>query len=206
MRFRVLSVVLPVVVASACGTPGKTDIAADASRIAMLEQQTIRDLAARRMDAVSGLYARDARILPANAPAVRGHDSIAAVFRELATSFPRFRHEFRVDSVVVARSGDVAAVTGVYRFTADTLHPMAFDVGKYLGIWTPKKATGACESTGPTATARGAPRRSAMRPRCAKRSRRTCMASNSTTSKACGGRSGPTPDCSLSIRMATWAS
>src|SRR5262245_30674378 len=136
MRFRVLSVVLPVVVASACGTPGKTDIAADASRIAMLEQQTIRDLAARRMDAVSGLYARDARILPANAPAVRGHDSIAAVFRELATSFPRFRHEFRADSVVVARSGDFAAVTGIYRFTPDTLHPMAFDVGKSLGIWT----------------------------------------------------------------------
>ena len=118
-----------------CGRSHKTDVAAETARIAALERQWFQDLAARHMDAVSALYARDARMLRPNAPAVWGHDSIATVFRELAGALPRFRNELRSDSIMVAGSGEYAIVTGRYRFTPDTLHASAFDIGKYLGVW-----------------------------------------------------------------------
>ena len=118
-----------------CGPARSTDVTAEAARLVALERQSSLDLAARRLDAVIALYARDARLLRAGASAVHGRDSIAIVFRDLAAELPRFRHEFRSDSVVVASGGDYAIVTGTYRFTSDTLHPSAFDVGKYLGVW-----------------------------------------------------------------------
>lgn len=134
MRGLVTSLSLAALLAG-CGRSRKTDVAAETARITALERQSSLDLAARRMDGVSALYARDARLLRADAPGVHGRDSIAAVFRELAATLPNFRHEFRTDSVVVASGGDYAIVTGIYRFTPDTLHPAALDVGKYLGVW-----------------------------------------------------------------------
>ena len=135
MRGLVSCLGLLSVVITGCKRSRTTDVAAEAARIKTLELQSFQDLAARRMDAVSALYARDAQMLRANAPTVHGRDSIAVVFRELAAGLPNFRHEFRADSVVVGQGGDVAVATGVYRFTPDTLHPTAVDVGKYLGVW-----------------------------------------------------------------------
>ncbi len=124
------------IVLTGCKRSRTADVAADAARIAALQRQSVQDLAARRMDAVSALYARNARMLRADAPAVRGRDSIAGAVRELAATWPAFRHEFRTDSVMVGAGGDVAVVTGAYRFTPDSLHPAAFDVGKTLSVWT----------------------------------------------------------------------
>ncbi len=135
MRGLLSTVGMAGLVLAGCGRSRETDVAAESARISALERQSFQDLAARRLDAVSALYARDARMLRAGAPAVHGHDSIAAVFRELTSLLPRFRHEFRADSVLVASGGDYAIVTGSYRFTPDTLHASAFDVGKYLGVW-----------------------------------------------------------------------
>jgi ketosteroid isomerase-like protein len=135
MRVLLSTVGIAGLVLAGCGRSRKTDVAAESARISALERQSFQDLAARHMDAVSALYARDARLLRANAPAVGGHDSIAVVFRDLAAELPRFRHEFRSDSIVVASGGDYAIVTGAYRFTPDTMHASTFDVGKYLGVW-----------------------------------------------------------------------
>jgi uncharacterized protein (TIGR02246 family) len=135
MRALVWCLGIAGLVAAGCGRSHQTDTTAEAVRIRALEQQWFVDLAARRMDAVSALYARDAQMLRPNAPTVHGHDSIAAVFRELTDLWPNFRNELRPDSVIVAKGGDVAVVTGRYRFTPDSLHPSAFDIGKYLGVW-----------------------------------------------------------------------
>jgi len=135
MRGLVSCLGLLSVVITGCKRSRTTDVAAEAARIKALALQSFQDLAARRMDAVSALYARDAQMLRANAPTVHGRDSIADVFRELGAGLPNFRHEFRAESIVVGQGGDVAVATGVYRFTADTLHPTAVDVGKYLGVW-----------------------------------------------------------------------
>ncbi len=135
MRALVICLGIAGMTAAGCGRSRKTDTVAEAARIRALEQQSFADVAARRMDAVTALYARDAQMLRANAPTVHGHDSIAAVFRGMTDQWPNFRNEFRADSVMVAKSGDVAVVTGMYRFTPDTTHPAAFDVGKYLGVW-----------------------------------------------------------------------
>jgi ketosteroid isomerase-like protein len=135
MRVRVATLGALALASAACARSRDTDVAAEASRIRMLEQQSFLDLAARRMDAVSALYARDARMLRADAPTVVGHDSIAVVFHEMAVALPQFRNELTTDSVVVARGGEMAVATGRYRFTPDTLHPSVFEVGKYLGVW-----------------------------------------------------------------------
>ena len=135
MRGFVSCLGLLALVVAGCKRSRATDVAAEAARIKALEEQSVQDLAARRMDAVTALYARDARMLRANGPTVHGRDSIAVVFRELAAALPNFRHEFRTDSVAVAAAGDLAVVTGVYRFTPDTVHPTAVDIGKYLSVW-----------------------------------------------------------------------
>ena len=135
MRGLTLCVGVASLAAIGCGRSHKTDVVAEAARIGALERQSSQDLAARHMDAVSALYARDARMLRANAPAVSGRDSIGAVFLDLAGALPHFRNEIRADSIMVARGGDYAIATGRYRFTPDTLHPSAFDIGKYLVIW-----------------------------------------------------------------------
>jgi len=135
MRALVSCLGLLGLVITGCKRSRTTDVAREAARIKALELQSFQDLAARRLDAVIALYARDARMLRANAATVHGRDSIAVVFRELASALPNFRNEFRADSVVVGQGGDVAVATGVFRFTPDTLHPTAFDVGKYLGVW-----------------------------------------------------------------------
>lgn len=135
MRGLTLCVGLASLAAIDCARSHKTDVVAEAARIGALERQSFQDLAARHMDAVSALYARDARMLRANAPAVLGRDSIATVFLDLAGALPHFRNEFRVDSIMVARGGDYAISTGRYRFTPDSLHPSAFDIGKYLVVW-----------------------------------------------------------------------
>ena len=110
------------------------DPAAEAERIHLLERRSFIALAGRAMDDVSALYTDDARLMLAHAPTAVGRKAIRVVFRNLASQLPRFHHEFRSDAIVVARSGDLAYVTGTYRFTPDSQHPEVCDTGKYLSI------------------------------------------------------------------------
>src|SRR2546428_5835609 len=109
--------------------PG-TDRSLEAAQLAALERQWFRNLVTRRIDALGSLYAADARLMLAHAPAVVGSDSIAAVFSRLAASLPRFRCEFHADTIIVSNSGEVGVVRGSYRFVPDSLEPSVFDIGK----------------------------------------------------------------------------
>ena len=111
------------------------DPAGEAERIHLLERRSFIALAGQAMDELSAFYADDARLMLAHAPTVVGRKAIRVVFRNLASQLPRFQRDFRSDAIVVARSGDIAYVTGTYRFTPDSQHPEVFDAGKYLSIW-----------------------------------------------------------------------
>lgn len=118
----------------ACSRSRPADVSGEAARISALYRQSVQDLAARRFDAFTALFASDARLMRANAPVVEGRDAIVVQLRDMAGALPRFRSEVRSDSIVVAGTGDYAFVQGRYRFTPDTAHPGVFDIGRYLGV------------------------------------------------------------------------
>lgn len=119
----------------ACGGAPQVDTAAEAERIRVLDQRWLDALAARDFDAMMVMYAADAREMLANQPAIEGHDSILAFFQALHARFPRFSHHFEPRTITVAQSGDLAVVTGTYRFIPDSLDPQNDDVGKFVGVW-----------------------------------------------------------------------
>lgn len=89
---------------------------------------------ARDLDGMMAVYAEDAReLLPDMAPLV-GREEIRAFYAGLIERFPRFRHRFQPDAVVVAASEDLAVFRGTYAFTPDTREPAVMR-GKYVGVW-----------------------------------------------------------------------
>lgn len=81
------------------------------------------------------IYAPDAKELLPHMPALIGREAIRAFYRSLMDRFPRFRHEFEPQEIIVANSGDVAVVRGTYQFRADTARSDQTQTGKFVGVW-----------------------------------------------------------------------
>lgn len=107
------------------------------------EEATLRSLikdwsaAAQAKDAAKfvGLYADDARVMMANAPDLEG---IAAIREGLTAMMqdPNFALSFEADSVVVARSGDLAYEHGSYSMTMTGPEKKpATETGHYVVVW-----------------------------------------------------------------------
>jgi uncharacterized protein (TIGR02246 family) len=105
-------------------------------------EQTLRDLdaqwckaaEAKDLDKTVSFYSDDATVLPANAPAATAKDAIRSLWKgELdgATSI-----SWTATRVEVAKSGDMACVTGTYDFT---LTDGTKDRGKYCEVWEKQK-------------------------------------------------------------------
>jgi uncharacterized protein (TIGR02246 family) len=105
------------------------------ARIRALDEAWSAAAAGRDLDGMVAICAADAQeLLPDMAPIV-GRDSIRAFYRGLIEQLPRFAHQFGIDEIIVAKSGDLAVVRGVYRFTADMLHLDHVQTGKFVGVW-----------------------------------------------------------------------
>lgn len=106
-----------------------------AGRILALDRAW-KDAAARRdLEGMMRIYAPDARELLPGIPAVVGRNAIGAFYRNLMERYPRFRHAFEAEEIVVAASGDLAVVRGTYEFTPDSLVPDEGQAGKFVGVW-----------------------------------------------------------------------
>lgn len=111
-------------------------------------EQTLRDLdaqwseaaAAKNLEKTISYYTDDAIVLPPNEAAVTSKDAISNMWKELLDSVSSI--SWKAAHVKVAKSGDMAFVTGSYEMTMKNVSGNAAnDRGKYLAVFE-KQADG----------------------------------------------------------------
>ena len=92
--------------------------------------------AAKDLDKTVAFYADDAVVLPPHQPAVTNKDGIRNLWKGFLDSFIGI--SWKTTRVEVAKSGDMAVLTGTYEMT---MKDGSKDKGKYCEVWQ-KKADG----------------------------------------------------------------
>jgi uncharacterized protein (TIGR02246 family) len=147
-RSRKISVVLAfcgcfalLLMGSACSRQMPADTrAADEATIRDLDAQWSKAASANDLEAAVSFYSDDASLLPPNAPILTGKQAIHAAWAELVK--PGVSVSWQPTKVEVARSGDFAYLTGVYRVSEkDAKGNPVEDHGKLVEIWK-KQADG----------------------------------------------------------------
>lgn len=125
-----------------CGAGQPADTRADHEReIRALAAEWSSAAEARHAEHFASFYADDGMLPLPGAPAIRGREAIEAAVRQMMAA-PGFHLTFAPESVEVARSGDLAAEKGAYRFTTNDAqgYPKT-EAGKYVVVWK-KQADG----------------------------------------------------------------
>jgi ketosteroid isomerase-like protein len=96
---------------------------------------------AKDLNKTVSFYSDDATVLPPNALAVTDRDGIRKTWQDLLTS-PGATISWKATKVEVAKSGDLACLSGTYELTMNDASgkPMT-DHGKYVEVWE-KQANG----------------------------------------------------------------
>jgi len=138
-------VVLLLLIATACQRAATTTIAdtrsADEATLKNLDAEWSKAAGAMDLDKTASYYSDDALVLPPNMPTIQGKQGARAMWQDMF-SVLGFGGGWKVSKVEVARSGDLAYVTGTYELTetGPTGKPRT-DKGKYLEVWK-KQADG----------------------------------------------------------------
>ena len=112
-------------------------------------EQALRDLdaqwsaaaAAKDLDKTVSYYSADAVVMPPNAPSATTKEAIRSAWKEMLTS-PGAAISWKATKVEVAKSGDLAYVSGTYEETmTDASGKPVKDHGKYVEIFK-KQADG----------------------------------------------------------------
>jgi uncharacterized protein (TIGR02246 family) len=112
-------------------------------------EQTLRELddqwskaaIAKDVDKTVSYYSDDAVVMPPNAPSATTKEAIRKVWQDLLTT-PGFAISWKTTKVEVAKSGDLACLSGTYEVTMnDASGKPANDRGKYVEVWE-KQADG----------------------------------------------------------------
>jgi len=112
-------------------------------------EQTLRDLdaqwsaaaGAKDLDKAVSYYSNDATVMPPNASAARTKEAIRKVWQDLLAS-PGLSISWKATKVEVAKSGDLACLSGTYELTInDPSGKPLNDHGKYVEVWE-KQADG----------------------------------------------------------------
>jgi uncharacterized protein (TIGR02246 family) len=110
-------------------------------------EQTLRDLddqwskaaGAKDLDKTVSFYSNDATVLPANAPMANTKEAIRKIWQDLLAS-PGLAISWKTTKVEVAKSGDLACITGTYEMTVnDPTGKPVNDRGKYVEVWEKQK-------------------------------------------------------------------
>jgi|SRR5579862_1216810 len=114
--------------------------AADESAVRDLDAQFSKAASAKDADGASSYYAEDAVLMPPNAPIATG-EAIRSFWKGFVAS-PGFTVAWKATKAEVARSGDLAYLTGTYELTVnDARGKPVNDRGKYVEVWR-KQADG----------------------------------------------------------------
>ena len=106
-------------------------------------EQTLRDLdaqwsaaaGAKDLDKTVSFYSDDAIAMPPNASAARTKEAIRKLWRDLIAS-PGFVISWKATKIEVAKSGDLACLSGTYEFAMnDASGKPVNDHGKYVEVW-----------------------------------------------------------------------
>jgi len=112
-------------------------------------EQALRDLdaqwsaaaGAKDLDKSVSYYAESAIVMPPNAPAATTKEAIRSAWKEMLTS-PGAAISWKTIKVEVAKSGDLACLSGTYELTMnDASGKPVNDRGKYVEVWE-KQADG----------------------------------------------------------------
>jgi uncharacterized protein (TIGR02246 family) len=123
------------VLAIGCGqqTPPDTRAAEEAA-LRTLNTQWSQSAGAKDLEGTVSYYSDDAALFPPNAPVASGKQAIHAVWADTIASASAI--SWQTDKVEVARSGDLAYVTGTYQTTAkDPKAQPVNDSGKFVEVW-----------------------------------------------------------------------
>jgi len=140
-----LVLTLSLLLATACQRQQTTTMAdtrsADEATLKNLDAEWSKAAGAKDVDKTASYYADDAIILPPNMATINGKQGGRAMWQAMF-SVPGFGGGWKVSKVEVARSGDLAYVTGTYELSeTDAKGKPITDKGKYLEVWK-KQADG----------------------------------------------------------------
>ena len=109
--------------------------AGDEAALRKLDDEWSRAAGSRDVEKTISYYSDDAVVMPPNIPTLSGKEPIRALWKSMLDS-PSFSGGWKVTKVEVARSGDLAYVSGNYEFNEkdDGGKPIT-DKGKYLEVW-----------------------------------------------------------------------
>jgi ketosteroid isomerase-like protein len=109
--------------------------AADEATLKNLDAEWSKAAGAKDVDKTASYYSDDALVLPPNMPTINGKQGARAMWQGMF-SVPDFGGGWKVSKVEVARSGDLAYVTGTYELSeTDARGKPMTDKGKYLEVW-----------------------------------------------------------------------
>jgi len=112
-------------------------------------EQALRDLdaqwsaaaGAKDVDKTVSFYSDDAVVMPPNAPSATTKETIRSAWKEMLTT-PGAAISWKATKIEVAKSGDLACVSGTYEeTTTDASGKPVKDHGKYVEVWE-KQADG----------------------------------------------------------------
>ena len=112
----------------------------DEATLRKLDDEWSKAAGSRDVEKMMSYYSDDAVVMLPNIPTLTGKEPIRSLWKSMLES-PSFSGGWKATKVEVARSGDLAYVSGDYEFTEndDSGKPIT-DKGKYLEVW--KKVDG----------------------------------------------------------------
>lgn len=143
-----ITLFIPLSIATACQTqsqsqttPAPDTRAADEAVLKKLDEEWSKAAGAKDVEKTISYYSDDAVVLPPNSPKITGKEGFRSLWKSLLNE-PGFHGGWSATKVEVARSGDLAYVTGNYEMTAnDAGGKPQTDKGKFLEVWK-KQADG----------------------------------------------------------------
>lgn len=135
-----LLLLLLTIALAACQTQTAADTrSTDEATLRNLDSEWSKAAGARDVDKTVSYYTADAVVMPPNIPALTTKEAIRGLWQSMLGS-AGFAGGWKATRVEVARSSDLAYVTGSYEFTERDAGggPMT-DKGKFLEVW--KKQT-----------------------------------------------------------------
>ena len=139
---KLLFLLFLLALSTACQSGATSDASGpDEAALRKLDDEWSKAAAAKDVEKTVSYYSDDAVLMLPNIPTLTGKEPIRALWKSMFES-PSFSGGWKTTKVDVARSGDMAYVTGTYEFNeTDGSGKPITDKGKYVEVWK-KQADG----------------------------------------------------------------
>ena len=128
-------ILLLLVFSVGCKNQATGDKRADEVALKSLDDEWAKTVGSRDVDKMIAYYSDDAIVMLPNIPTLTGKEAIRNLWRSMLDS-PTFTGGWKATKVEVARSGDLAYISGDYEFTEqDEGGKPITDKGKYVAVW-----------------------------------------------------------------------